>query len=194
LTKLHVNGSSVQLEGVVIEKVGDIKIEDKKIIGEILKNTKPGDKLAITIKTTTGEEVKDIIPGANPMNTSVSLLGVTYPTAQKGGSLMSNIISVSYYFKDPTIAYEPAALPELTLLIYNLLLWLILINFSVALINMWPVAIFDGGRTFMLTVWAITKSEKFAKIAFKVMTYAVLACVLLIIMGYFLAMLPVWLA
>jgi membrane-associated protease RseP (regulator of RpoE activity) len=63
--------------------------------------------------------------------------------------------------------------------------WLAVINFSVALINMWPVGIFDGGRMFMLTVWSITGSEKFAQIAFKVATYVILGALLLLMIGWF---------
>ena len=55
--------------------------------------------------------------------------------------------------------------------IYNLLWWLVIINISVALINMLPMGIFDGGRFFYVTVWGITKNEKFAKRAFAFTTY-----------------------
>ena len=37
-----------------------------------------------------------------------------------------------------------------------------MICFSVALINMLPIGIFDGGKFFFLTVAAITKNEKFS--------------------------------
>ena len=62
-----------------------------------------------------------------------------------------------------------------------------MINLSVALVNMWPVAIFDGGRFFMLSVWAVTGSEKFAMLAFKAMTYLILGSLLLLMVGYFSA-------
>ena len=52
---------------------------------------------------------------------------------------------------------------------------------------MWPVVIFDGGRMFMLTIWAITGSEKFAQLAFKVMTYLILGTLLALMVGWAMA-------
>jgi membrane-associated protease RseP (regulator of RpoE activity) len=52
---------------------------------------------------------------------------------------------------------------------------------------MWPVAIFDGGRMFMLTIWSISGSEKFAQIIFKVVTYIILAALLVLMFGWFIA-------
>jgi len=49
---------------------------------------------------------------------------------------------------------------------------------------MWPVALFDGGRMFMLTIWAITGSEKIGKIAFKIVTYLILGSLLLLMVGW----------
>jgi hypothetical protein len=39
----------------------------------------------------------------------------------------------------------------------------------------------------MLTVWAVTGSEKFAMLAFKAMTYLILGSLLLLMVGYFSA-------
>ena len=44
--------------------------------------------------------------------------------------------------------------------------------------NMLPLGIFDGGRVFYLTMLAITKSEKMAKWAFRIMTYLLLGLVI----------------
>ena len=73
---------------------------------------------------------------------------------------------------------------ELVIFIYNLIWWLALINLSVALMNMLPVGIFDGGAMFMLTIWWITGSKKAGEIAFKVMTYIILALLALIMIGW----------
>ena len=45
-----------------------------------------------------------------------------------------------------------------------------MISISVALINMLPVGIFDGGRFFYLTILGLTKSEKIAKRFFTIST------------------------
>ena len=49
-----------------------------------------------------------------------------------------------------------------------------MINLSVALVNMLPVGIFDGGRFFYLTVWGITGSEKFGRRAFAFSTWVII--------------------
>jgi hypothetical protein len=53
--------------------------------------------------------------------------------------------------------------------------------------NMLPVALFDGGRMFMLTIAGITGSERIGEIAFKVMTYLILGVFLLLMLGWFIA-------
>ena len=58
--------------------------------------------------------------------------------------------------------------------VYNLLWWLVLISISVALMNMLPMGIFDGGRFFYLTILLLTKSEKKAKFWFKISTNVLL--------------------
>jgi membrane-associated protease RseP (regulator of RpoE activity) len=54
----------------------------------------------------------------------------------------------------------------------------------VALSNMLPVGIFDGGRFFYLLVLSITKSEKAAKTAFNISTY--------LLLGFFALLIIVW--
>jgi len=65
-------------------------------------------------------------------------------------------------FRATNTYYEPS-LGELGVFVYNLLWWLVLISLSVALVNMLPMGIFDGGRFFYLTVLGITKNEKLSQ-------------------------------
>ena len=71
--------------------------------------------------------------------------------------------------------------------IYNLIWWIALVNISVALVNMPPMGIFDGGRMFMLTMMGITGSEKFAKVSFKIITYLILGVFFLLMFSWFAA-------
>ena len=68
---------------------------------------------------------------------------------------------------------------------YNLLWWLILICISVALVNMLPVGIFDGGRFFYLTILALTGSDKAAKRSFAMVTYLFLLVLFVIMLFWF---------
>ena len=100
---------------------------------------------------------------------------------------MGKIFNFFNFFKEPGTNYEPRFNADFVVFIYNLIWWLALINLSVAMVNMWPVAIFVGGRFFMLSVWAITGSEKFAMASFKFMTYLILGSLLLLMFGWFVA-------
>src|SRR3989344_5329747 len=64
--------------------------------------------------------------------------------------------------------------------LFDMIWWIILINFAVAICNMLPIGIFDGGRFFMLSVWGITGKKKFAESAFKWVTI------------FFLILLVIW--
>ena len=73
--------------------------------------------------------------------------------------------------------YYESSLGAFGWFVYYLLWWTVLICISVALVNMLPVGIFDGGRFFYLTVWSITGSEKVAKKAFAISTWVILALI-----------------
>ena len=108
---------------------------------------------------------KDISLGDN---NGKPLLGVGFVERESAGFL-NKFVMWATFFKKPGTYYQP--LFFFSMFIYNLLWWLILICISVALVNMLPVGIFDGGRFFYLTVLALTKSDKMAKRAFAMMTY-----------------------
>ena len=168
-----------------------IQIESKEImttddVGNVLENFHPGETITITTKD--GEETLsyEIELGEHPEIAGKSMIGIGYTGAQRGG-IMGSVYEFFNFFRKPATVYEPRFNADIVIFIYNLIWWLALINFSVALINMWPVAIFDGGRMFMLTVWAITGSEKFAQLTFKILTYLILGALLALMYGWFTA-------
>lgn len=85
---------------------------------------------------------------------------------------------------EPGTYYEPDS--QVAMFIEGLLEWLVLISFTVALVNMLPVGIFDGGRFFYLTVWEITGSEKQGRRWFGYVTYFFLLLLVLIMAGWIL--------
>jgi membrane-associated protease RseP (regulator of RpoE activity) len=97
---------------------------------------------------------------------------------------MGKIFTAMSSFKEANVHYEPK-FDGWSWFIYNMLWWTILISISVALVNMLPVGIFDGGRFFYLTVLGITGSEKVAKRAFSYVTYFFLF--LLLVLMFFWA-------
>jgi len=164
-----------------------IKIDTKKIntqgdLSNQLKNYKPGDKIKVTTR-----DKKEILEYElelieYPGEAGRAMMGIGY-SANTGGV----IIQLFNFFKEPATDYQPRFNTDFIEFIYDLIWWLALINLSVALVNMWPVAIFDGGRMFMLTIWAITGSEKFAQAMFKLITYIILGALLLLMLGWVVA-------
>jgi len=172
------------LKGVII-KLNNKEIKDHEDLSLAMKGLKPGDEIKITTKEN-GEILEyDIVLGEDPNQEGRAVIGIA--VLNSGGRIMGEVTDFFNIFKKPGTSYEPRYNVNFVLFIYNLVWWLALINLSVALVNMWPVAIFDGGRFFMLTVWAITGSEKFAMKAFKFMTYLILGALALLMIGWFLA-------
>ena len=83
-------------------------------------------------------------------------------------------------FFSPYTYAEPRYNPEVLQFFRDLLFWLILICFSVALLNMLPLGILDGGKFLYLTVLALTKSKRKAETAFRIAAFIVLMIFLIL--------------
>ncbi len=160
-----------------------LKVEGKEItnieeLSEELSKYSPDEKITLTVIGKDKELYnKDIVLGKNPENEN-SWLGIGFSEYKRSG-ILGKIVSFLSSFKEPHIYYK-AKLDGLCSFIYNLLWWTILISVSVALINMLPVGIFDGGRFFYLTMLGITGSEKNAKRCSNFVTYLFLFILLLL--------------
>jgi len=172
------------LRGVII-KINENNINDGEELSNIMKNFQPGDEIKIVTKDEDDVLEYSIVLGEDPNQPGRAVIGIGLLNGD--GRLLGQITDFFNFSKKVGTNYEPRFNADFVLFIYNLIWWLALINLSVALINMWPVAIFDGGRFFMLSVWAITGSEKFAMKAFKIVTYLILGSLALLMLGWFVA-------
>lgn len=163
------------LEGAIAD-INGVKITSLEIFQNELSKYSSGDE--ISVKTIVGEEVKEyeIELGENPNKEGPGYLGVGFIDTSRSGVMGKIIDFIS--FKQSNIYYESNF--GAALFIYNLLWWLILISFSVALINMLPVGIFDGGRFFYLSILALTKSKIKAEKTFQFVTKFFLFVLLLL--------------
>jgi len=154
------------LEGAITE-INGVKITSLEVFQNELSKYSPGE--SITLKTLVEDEIKryEIELGENPNKEGLGYLGVGFFNTGRSG-VMGTIMDFMSSFKQSNIYYETKF--EAAWFIYHLLWWLILISFSVALINMLPVGIFDGGRFFYLTMLGLTKSKDKAEKIFKFMT------------------------
>jgi len=106
-----------------------------------------------------------------------------YPTDGSGfRGLISKAISK---VKNPNIYYEPTWDGDFAQFIYDLLWWIVIINVLVALMNMLPVSILDGGRFFYLTILGLTGSDKWAKKSYSWITWFILLLLVIMMAKWF---------
>ena len=174
-----------ELKGTIIE-INDVKIKNQEDLSEEMAKYKPQE--SIILKTKYNDEILsyNLQLGESPENKGRGYLGIGVYETRTGG-ISGFINKIFNLFKKSSTLYEPKFDSNLIIFIYNLIWWIVLINFSVGLINMLPVGLFDGGRFFFLTIFAITKKEKIAKSLFKIMTYLILFIFLLLMIFWFWA-------
>ena len=160
-----------------IIKINGVSVDSRDQLGKEILKYSPGEKITITALDGDAYRDYEIVLGENPQNKSVPYLGIGFLN-REGTGILNKIIHVFSSFRNPNVYYTSNF--EAAEFVYNLLWWLVLISFSVALVNMLPVGIFDGGRFFYLTVLGITKSKEKAKKAFKFVTYLFLFLLLVI--------------
>ena len=169
------------LKGVVKEIDGSM-ITGQESLAEFLERKNPGDSILIKTFIEDEEMEYEIILEGHPLHKDKAYLGVGSAGPVTGG--FRRILSIFVNFKNPSTYYEAVWNEEVAYFIYNLLWWVAIINFFVALFNMLPVGILDGGRFFFLTVKGITKSEKVGQKAFKAATWFILLLFILMILSW----------
>ncbi len=165
------------LAGIIVSFDGK-EIKDNKDLESALNKKNPGDN--VLIKTSLNDSIQEFnIQLAERPDNNKSYLGISPAKTSSFGGLKSLRDSL-LFFRDPFTYYRPRIDGNLIIFIYNLLWWVILISFSVALVNMLPLGIFDGGRVFYLTILGLTKSKKIAKKAYNFSTYFLIFIFLLL--------------
>jgi len=169
------------LAGAIMQ-INGIKVTSLEKLEQELMKYSPGEK--INIKTTEGDF--EIVLGKNPQEENSPILGIGFVNREGGGviSRLANLFSP----KKPHVYYEPM-FGEGSEFFYNLIWWIILISVSVAILNMLPVGIFDGGRFFYLTILSITGNKKIAENSFKYITYFFLFLLLVLMVFWVISFL-----
>ena len=151
-------------------------IRSQTELSEVLSQTAPNREIIIT--TIDKEKQKRTYSISLAEKNGKSYLGIGFYSNEISGfrGLLQKGIS---NIKDPNIYYEPVWDGNFVQFIYDLLWWVVVINILVALMNMLPVSILDGGRFFYLTILAITRSEKIAKKSYSWITWFILLLLIL---------------
>ena len=174
------------LKGAITE-INREKIRSREDLQNFMATTTPGEK--VFIKTKDNEEIRnfEFILGTNPNDNSIGYLGIGSYTIPKKG-ILSGVIRTITKFKEPNILYEPKSFPKLANFIYDFFWWIVMINLLVALFNMLPLGILDGGRFFYLAVLSLTKSKNISKWSFKLVTWVILFFFALMMFLWFIRM------
>jgi membrane-associated protease RseP (regulator of RpoE activity) len=139
----------------------------------------------VTVETTKG--TYELTATIHPQNSSRGFIGLAYSSALADKtSTIAKIQQVLSPVKNPFMQYSPRYNSEVYSFVSMLFFWLIMAFLGMAFFNMLPFAFMDGGRFFMLSMWAITKSKKKGEKAYKIASLIVL-----IILGI---MVLIWLA
>lgn len=166
-----------------ISFIGGEKVSNVEGLSSVMEKYSPGE--TVKIVAVSDEVAKEYVLELGE-NKGRAVLGIGF-FERKSSGILGKVYGVISRFKDPNIYY--ASNFSFAVFIYDLLWWIILINFAVALFNMLPLGILDGGRFFYLTIWGLTGNEKLGKNLFRGITYFILFLVLLImvkwIFGFF---------
>lgn len=170
------------LSGAIIS-IGEVKTTSYEKMKLALAKYSPGENVEIKTEYSNGS-INTYEVTLGDKNGS-AYLGVGTIPSQRGG-LFKFVYAAVYKIKDPNIYYV-SRVGDFGMFIYNLLWWSLLISLSVALVNMIPMGMFDGGRFFYLTVLGITGKKKTAEKAFKFATWFLLAIVGLLMLKWMFA-------
>ena len=162
----NLTGAIVEFEGIKVTSLDQLK--------SLINANKPGDNISIKSYSQTENAYHDYQITLAEKD-GKPFLGIGNLVSSRSG-FSKFIASILAQIRDPYVYYK-SSLGNFGIFIYDLLWWLVLINLSVAIFNMVPVGLFDGGRFFYLTIWGITKSKKSADWAFKIITWIFLGVV-----------------
>jgi membrane-associated protease RseP (regulator of RpoE activity) len=169
----------------VITEIDGGKIRSYEQLNETLSEKNPGDTVLVKAFSEDSAEEFEIQLASSPSNPEKAYLGIAFLDLGRGG-VGGAIRERVGFFRKPHVAYQPKFSEEFVVFIYNLLWWLLFVNISVALMNMIPLGIFDGGRYFYLTVLYLTKSKKAAERAYKTSTYLFILVLVLLTFLWFI--------
>lgn len=161
----------LKIDGVKINKIEDLRKE--------ISNHHPGERITLTVLNEDGQSYdRDIVLGENPANKNSSWLGVAFFQDNESSFVKKELTHFISSFRTENLnflgnTYYAPLMGGASEFIYYLIWWVVLINFLVALFNMLPVSILDGGRFFYLTILAVTGSEKFTKKVYNIFGFLI---------------------
>ncbi|NCN98808.1 hypothetical protein COU62_03555 [Candidatus Pacearchaeota archaeon CG10_big_fil_rev_8_21_14_0_10_35_219] len=169
-----------KLTGPILE-IDNVKVTSQPELSNTLLSHEPGDTILIkTLDENEGIDIQEITLGERD---GKAYLGIGFILPEQKG-FMGFVNRVIQSIKNPLTYYEPSWDGDFVQFLYDLLWWIVVINILVALFNMLPVSILDGGRFFYLTIWGITGKESWGKKAYKWATWLILLLLVLMMIRW----------
>jgi len=172
------------MKGAIVQ-ADDVNILNADSLREFMESKNPGDAVRFVTEDVDGMNEYDIVLGEHPDFEGRAYLGVGHNEAAPRG-FIQGVLAKFMGFKESSTYYKATWDGEFVFFIYHLLWWVMVINLLVALFNMMPLGMLDGGRFFYLAVFGISGSEKFAKSAYRIATYFILFMFALMMFFWFI--------
>jgi len=170
-----------------ISAINDVQVKTSTELGTQLEKYKPGDSVTIETKNKTGTTEYKLVLGEDYDKKGRAVLGIGVLMPKTTG-VKGFLYKIMNSFRDPTVYYEPKADSNLIEFVYYLVWWIVLVSFGMALFNILPLAIADGGRFWYLNVLALTGSKKIAEKTYKATTGIILAIFILLMVFWAIGM------
>jgi len=174
----------VRMQGAIVQ-MNDVKIRNQEDIIVFMLGTEPGDEVKVITENDEGRTEYDVVLGEHPSGNGIGYLGVGYGQVEPKGFIQNSLVFFMS-FKEPSTHYKPTWDGEFVEFFYHLFWWIMIINLLVAIFNMLPLGMLDGGRFFYLAIWGVTRSEKVGKIASKLMKWFILLTFFLLMYFWFI--------
>ncbi|MEK6858281.1 MAG: M50 family metallopeptidase, partial [Nanoarchaeota archaeon] len=169
----RLSGAILSIDGVPTRSIEELRLT--------IASKQPGQTIVVT--TREGDANFDhSITLADRDGKAYLGIGINKPSRSGFKGIVSSVI---FKIKDPYIYYAPTWGGEFAWFVYYLLWWVFMINLLVALFNMLPLGMLDGGRFFYLAVWGITGREVWGKRAFKIASWFFIALLALMMVRWF---------
>lgn len=165
---------------------GTILAIDNKPIRSLaeLRNTiaahQPGDTIRVTTLQDDANVDYEVVLSEREGRAYLGV-GVANPAQSGFKGVISRFV---YSIKDPFTYYAPTWGGDFAWFLYYLLWWVFMINLLVALFNMLPLGMLDGGRFFYLAIWGLSGKEIWGKHAFKIASWFFIALLLLMMVRW----------
>ncbi len=154
-----------------IKSIDGKSVKSQKDLSYVLSGLAPNRNVRIITLNGDGAEMSYDVT-LSEKNDKAYLGIVFYSQRTEGFKGKMNVVISK--IKNPNIYYETTWDGDFVQFIYDLLWWIVMINILVALMNMLPVSILDGGRFFYLTIAGITGRSEWGKKAYSWITWFIL--------------------